>query len=51
MPAFSFNDLLHLVELSTVAPDQYDRAVLGQLDCRGATYTGGRASHDVGFAL
>jgi hypothetical protein len=43
-------DLLHLSKLFTVASDQNDRAMLGQLECRGATNAGRRAGDDVGFA-
>jgi len=42
---------LHLVELSAVAADQDDRAVLGQLKCGAATYAGGRAGNDLSLAI
>jgi hypothetical protein len=43
--------LLHLAELSAVAADQDDPAVLGQLKCREATYAGSRAGDDVRLAI
>ena len=49
--AFLLDGLLHLVELSTVAADQDDRAVLGQFECRAATDAGGRAGDDVRLAI
>ncbi len=51
MLALLLDGLLHLVELAAVATDQDDRAVLGQLESREATYAGGRAGNDVRLAL
>ena len=49
--ALFLDGFLHLVELAAVAADQDDRAVLGQLECRGAAYAGGRAGDDVRLAI
>jgi hypothetical protein len=40
---FLLDGLLYFVELLAIAADQDERAVLGQLECREATYAGGRA--------
>jgi hypothetical protein len=43
--------LLHLGELSRVAADQDNCAVLGQFECREAAYAGGWASDDVSVTV
>src|SRR5262249_4092556 len=45
--ALLLDRLLHFVELSAVATDQDDGAVLGQLECGAATYAEGRAGNEV----
>jgi|HubBroStandDraft_6_1064221.scaffolds.fasta_scaffold766929_1 hypothetical protein len=37
-PALLLEGLPNLIELFAVPADKYDSAVLGQLECRGATY-------------
>jgi hypothetical protein len=51
MLALLLDDFLHLAELSAVAADEDYGAVLGQLECRAASYAGGRTGDDVCFAI
>jgi hypothetical protein len=43
--------LLSFIELFAVAAGEHDSGVLGKLECREATYAGGRAGDDVCRAL
>jgi hypothetical protein len=48
---FLLDGFLHFIELLAVPANQHDSAVLGHLQCREASYTGGRTGDDVRFAI